>query len=187
MKSCSATNFMGGSCNNRFGLNKVTFSDPTTENDDHAWLCLEHSNELIDKLMIDIRGLEKQIKICKERISMTKRLPDVGINKDDKVLMSHIKDENGTQIRLKEKIKSLELIKSNALWNLCRHPTCHESLENKTIYSVTIYSAVRKDGSGGRMRKSLYMHKSCWILCKGMCGLKQPIHSGQTMLQSLSN
>lgn len=176
---------MGGSCNNRFGLNKVVFSNPTNEQDEYAWVCLEHSNELIDKLLIDIKGLEKQIKICNERLSTSKRLPDVGVNKEDKILMSHIKDENGTQIRLKEKIRNLTNLKSNALWNLCRYPTCHETLEGKMIYSITIYSALRKDGSGGRMRKSLYMHQSCWNLAKGMFGIKRPIHSGQLQFEQV--
>lgn len=185
-RSCTATNFMGGNCGNRFGLNKVIFSDPSNEKDETTWLCLEHSNELIDKFLIDIKGLDQQIKICNDSLSITKLTPDIGIDKNDKILMNHIKDETGRQIRLKEKIKTLNNIKKNALWNLCRYPTCHESLENKTIYSITIFSALRKDGSGGRMRKSLYLHRDCWQKAKGMFGIRTPISQGQTLLHSLS-
>lgn len=186
-KSCGATNFMGGKCGNRFGLNKVVFSDPSSEDDEYAWVCLEHSNELIDKFLIDIKGLETQIKTCEERTQMSKRIPDAGLDKTDKLMMLRMNDENGTQLKLKERIFSLKQIKNNALWKLCRYPTCHGSLEGKKIYSITIYSALKKDGSGGRMRKSLYLHHNCWMLAKGMFGIKMPIASGQSMLESLSN
>jgi hypothetical protein len=178
---------MGGRCSNRFGLNKVTFSDPSSDNDEHTWLCLEHSNELIDKFLIDIKGLDQQIKTCNDSLNVSKLTPDIGINRDDKILMHRIKDESGKNIRLKEKIRNLNAIRKNALWNLCRFPTCHQSLENKTIYSITIFSALKKDGSGGRMRKSLYLDRKCWILAKGMFGLKQPIHEGQLRLESILN
>lgn len=171
---------MGNKCGIRFTLNKLTFSDPTNESDEITWHCLEHSNDFISKMYDDIKGIETQIKLIDEKLSITNRTPDINFDKNDKIMQKHLYDETGRTITLKERRKKLNDIKKDMMWSKCRHPNCHEKMQDDTIiYSVVVFSGK------GRMRKTLYFHKKCWELVKGQCGLQRPIHSGQLQIEQV--
>lgn len=174
-RRCTHSNFLGtNSCNAPFNLGKVIFSDPNTEQHDVTWLCYEHSNFVVDTLFDSIKVLDTRIKFLEQKISSESKTPDYVMGADEKLIKKQNHDNAGIYKRERENIKKLKDIKNDMMWNVCRHPLCGKHFkDDETIYSAVFFT------SRGKMRKTVYLHRDCWVKVKGMVGILHPYQKGQ--------
>ena len=181
-KGCTHANFLGtNSCNNPFNLGKVIFNDPHLEKSDVTWLCIEHSNHLIDKLFDSIKVLDKRIEWLEEKISSENKIPDYVMGDDEKLVRKHNLDNSGMMKRERENIAKLKKIKNDMMWNTCRHPLCGKHFKDDELIWSAVFFTPR-----GKMRKTIYLHHECWIKVKGMSGIMHPYQTGQFTIDMLT-
>ena len=181
-KRCTHTNFLGtNSCRQPYNLGKVIFNDPHLDKSDVTWLCIEHSDNVIDKLFDSILVLGKRIEWLEDKISNEGKTPDYVMGDDEKLIKKFNKDHSDQMKRERENVNKLKGIKNDMMWNTCRHPLCGKKFkDDELIYSAVFFTP------RGKMRKTIYLHHECWIKVKGMTGIMHPYQTGQYTIDMLT-
>lgn len=179
MPYCVASNFTGGMCNYKSNeLNYFWYHDPHGRIDKVFYLCMKHSNLIVDGLMEKEIGYSKLIKTCYDQIEKkkhelekgsnlseqreaTKNAIENGLSRPKFKSVQEMKDEISRLYNVVNNVKKILVIERNKVCRFCKFPLREPELAKDQLGSK--YTNVDFKSFNGYRRLDALFHTECGI------------------------